>query len=42
MAGTRCKVFDTETSGFSNDDEILEIGAVELEVLEVEPLCVWT
>ena len=25
------EVFDTETSGFSNDDEILEIGAIELE-----------
>lgn len=29
---TRVVVFDTETSGFSNDDEILEIGAIELEV----------
>ena len=26
------EVFDTETSGFGADDEIIEIGAVELEV----------
>ena len=28
----RVVVFDTETSGFGSDDEILEIGALELEL----------
>ncbi|CAJ1424383.1 unnamed protein product [Effrenium voratum] len=33
----RVVVFDTETSGFSGEDEILEIGAVELEVCSPSP-----
>ena len=36
----RCVVFDTETTGLSDNDCILEIGAVEMIDGEITSVCV--